>query len=139
MFMRYEFLRPDRRSFVGLANIIEWAQDPRVLETFWVSVQFFLLYVISSTLLALLVALALDRVARAYLATLYRTIFYLPVVLPAGIIFIVWTWIYDPTWGVMNTMGQVAPRPGHGSDLAGFNECLASHGSDHDPVFGGAE
>lgn len=106
MFMRYEFLRPDRRSFVGLANIIEWAQDPRVLETFWVSVQFFLLYVISSTLLALLVALALDRVARAYLATLYRTIFYLPVVLPAGIIFIVWTWIYDPTWGVMNTLLQ---------------------------------
>ncbi|MEA3337482.1 MAG: sugar ABC transporter permease [Chloroflexota bacterium] len=106
MFMRYEFLRPDRRSFVGLANIIEWTQDPRVLETFGVSVKFFLLYVPSSTLLALLIALALDRVARAHLATVYRTIFYLPVVLPAGIIFIVWTWIYDPTWGVMNTLIQ---------------------------------
>lgn len=105
-FMRYEFLRPDRRHFVGLDNYITWFQDPRGLETFWVSLKFFLMYVPSSTLLALLLALALDRVGRAYFATLYRTIFYLPVVLPAGIIFIVWTWIYDPTWGVMNTLIQ---------------------------------
>lgn len=103
-FMRYEFLRPDRRHFVGLDNYIAWFQDTRVLETFWVSLKFFLTYVPASTLLALLLALALDRVGRAHLATLYRTIFYLPVVLPAGIIFIVWTWIYDPTWGVMNTL-----------------------------------
>jgi len=106
MFMRYEFLRPDRQSFVGPANIIEWVQDPRVPETFWVSLKFFLLYVPLSTLFALIVALVLDRVARAHLATLYRTIFYLPVVLPAGIIFIVWIWIFDPTWGIMNTLIQ---------------------------------
>ncbi len=105
-FMRYEFLRPDRRHLIGLNNYIAWFQDPRVLETFWVSLKFFLTYVPASTLLALILALALDRVARAHIATLYRTIFYLPVVLPAGIIFIVWTWIYDPTWGVMNTLIQ---------------------------------
>ncbi len=104
VFMRYEFLRPDRVGFSGLDNLIRWVQDPRVLETTWVTVKFFLMYVPASTLLALLVALALDRVARVRLATIYRTIFYLPVVLPAGIIFIVWTWIFDPTWGVLNTI-----------------------------------
>ena len=104
VFMRYEFLRPDRMQFTGLANLIHWFQDPRVLETTWVTVKFFLMYVPASTLLAFLVALALDRVSRVRLATLYRTIFYLPVVLPAGIIFIVWTWIFDPTWGVLNTI-----------------------------------
>jgi ABC-type sugar transport system permease subunit len=104
MFMRYEFLRPERVDFTGLDNIVRWVQDPRVVETTWVTVKFFLMYVPSSTLLALLVALALDRVARVKLATIYRTIFYLPVVLPAGIIFIVWTWIFDPTWGVLNTI-----------------------------------
>jgi fructooligosaccharide transport system permease protein len=104
VFMRYEFLRPDRVQFTGFENIVRWAQDPRVLETTWVTLKFFLMYVPSSTLLALLVALALDRVARVKLATLYRTVFYLPVVLPAGIIFIVWTWIFDPTWGVLNTI-----------------------------------
>jgi fructooligosaccharide transport system permease protein len=104
MFMRYEFLRPDRVQWIGLGNVITWIKDPRVVETTWVTVKFFLMYVPASTLLAFLVALALDRVTRPRLATLYRTIFYLPVVLPAGIIFIVWTWIFDPTWGVMNTL-----------------------------------
>lgn len=104
VFMQYEFLRPDRIGFNGLENIIRWINDPRVLETTWVTVKFFLMYVPSSTLLAFLVALALDRVAGFRLATFYRTIFYLPVVLPAGIIFIVWTWIFDPTWGVLNTI-----------------------------------
>ncbi len=104
VFMQYEFLRPDRVAFVGFENIIKWLNDPRVPETTWVTVKFFLMYVPASTLLALLVALALDRVSRVFIATAYRTIFYLPVVLPAGIIFIVWTWIFDPTWGVMNTL-----------------------------------
>ena len=104
VFMRYEFLRPDRIQFNGLENIIRWIQDPRVPETTWVTIKFFLMYVPSSTLLALFVALALDRVIRVRAATLYRTLFYLPVVLPAGIIFIVWTWIFDPTWGVLNTI-----------------------------------
>jgi ABC-type sugar transport system permease subunit len=104
MFMNYEFLRPDRTHFIGLGNLIRWVQDPRVLETFWVSVKFFIYYVPASILFALVVALALDRVGRAALATVYRTIFYLPVVLPASIIFIIWTWIYDPQWGVLNTL-----------------------------------
>jgi multiple sugar transport system permease protein len=104
VFMRFEFLRPDRTAFVGLDNLIEWVQDPRVLETFWVSIKFFLYYVPASIIIALAVALVLDRVGRAYLATIYRTIFYLPVVLPASIIFIIWTWIYDPQWGVLNTL-----------------------------------
>jgi ABC-type sugar transport system permease subunit len=104
VFMRFEFLRPDRTAFVGLDNLIEWTQDPRVFETFWVSIKFFLYYVPASIIIALAVALVLDRVGRAYLATIYRTIFYLPVVLPASIIFIIWTWIYDPQWGVLNTL-----------------------------------
>lgn len=104
VFMRFEFLRPDRTAFVGLENLVEWVQDPRVLETFWVSIKFFLYYVPASIIIALTVALVLDRVGRAYLATIYRTIFYLPVVLPASIIFIIWTWIYDPQWGVLNTL-----------------------------------
>lgn len=104
VFMRFEFLRPDRRAFVGLDNLIEWVQDPRVLETAWVSIKFFLYYVPASIIIALAVALVLDRVGRANLATIYRTIFYLPVVLPASIIFLIWTWIYDPQWGVLNTL-----------------------------------
>lgn len=101
-FYRYEFLRPDRIQFVGLGNYIKWAQDPKMLDSAWVAFKFAMTYVPASTLLALAVALVLDRVANKYLATAYRSIFYFPVILPAAIIFIVWQWIYDPSWGVMN-------------------------------------
>jgi ABC-type sugar transport system permease subunit len=104
MFMNFEFLRPDRTAFIGLGNLIQWVQDERVLETFWISIKFFLYYVPASIIFALVVALVLDRVARTTIAGIYRTIFYLPVVLPASIIFIIWTWIYDPAWGIFNTI-----------------------------------
>jgi len=102
MFMRYEFLRPDRIEFVGLANIIEWAQDPRVWETFGVALRFTLMYVPGSTVIALLVAILLDRVRHPGVASVFRTLYYFPVVLPAGMLYIAWQWIFDPTWGPLN-------------------------------------
>ncbi len=102
MFMRYDFLRPDRTQFVGLANLLEWARDPRVAETFLIALKFTLLYVPASTLVALIVALLLDRVRNLSLVSTLRTLYYFPVVLPAGIIFIAWQWIFDPTWGPLN-------------------------------------
>lgn len=102
VFMRFDFLRPGASTFVGLGNIIEWLRDARVLETFAVALKFTLLYVPISTVLALIVALLLDRVAQTPLGSFFRTMYYFPVVLPAGIIFIAWQWVYDPTWGPMN-------------------------------------
>jgi multiple sugar transport system permease protein len=102
MFMRYDFLRPDRTQFVGLANIIEWAKDPRMPETFGVALAFTLMYVPASTLLGLLVAILLDRVVHPVTSAALRTLYYFPVVLPAGILFIAWQWIFDPSWGPMN-------------------------------------
>jgi multiple sugar transport system permease protein len=102
MFMRYDFLRPDRTEFVGLANLVEWVQDPRTLETFWVAVKFTLMYVPGSTILALIVAILLDRVKHPGTASIFRTLYYFPVVLPAGILFIAWQWIFDATWGPLN-------------------------------------
>ncbi|NLE75999.1 MAG: sugar ABC transporter permease [Chloroflexi bacterium] len=101
-FYRFEFLRPDRVQYVGLGNYLKWAQDPQMLDSAWVAIKFTLWYVPLSTILALVVALVLDRVLNRFVSTAYRAIFYFPVVLPAAIIFIVWQWIYDPSWGVMN-------------------------------------
>ncbi len=102
MFMQYDFLRPDRTHFVGLANVLEWAQDPRMLETLGVALKFTLLYVPGSTLVALIVAILLDRVRTPALSSVLRTLYYFPVVLPMGILFIAWQWIFDPTWGPIN-------------------------------------
>lgn len=101
-FMKYEYLRADRRYFIGVANFTEWLLDSRVLETFLVSLRFALMYVPVVTLYALVVALLLDRVRNSKMSAVYRTILYFPVVLPGSIVFYMWKWMYDPSWGVFN-------------------------------------
>lgn len=104
-FFDYSFLTEDK-SFAGVGNYLEWAQDSGMWHSLWISVKFFGFYVPTSMVLALAVALLIDRLAVKYLPSIYRTIFYFPVVLPAAIVFQMWLWIYDPTLGVLALTGQ---------------------------------
>ncbi|WP_433019059.1 carbohydrate ABC transporter permease [Kribbella sp. CA-294648] len=104
-FFDYSFLA-DRSAFIGLTNYLEWARDPRMWHSLWISVKFFMLYVPTSMAIALLIAVLIDRLANAHFASIYRTIFYFPVVLPAAIVFQMWIWIYEPTLGFMTLTGE---------------------------------
>lgn len=106
VFYRYEYITTIPPRFVGLENLVKWAHDPRVPETLWITIKFILLYVPASTLVALVAALLLDRIASRYWSGLYRTILYFPVVLPASIVFHMWKWMYDPTLGLFNQIVQ---------------------------------
>jgi len=99
-FFEYEFIM-NRQKFVGVQNYIDWAQDPQMWHSAWIALKYFLLYVPPSMFLALIIALAIDRLARKHFQNIYRAIFYFPVVLPAAIVFQMWMWIYDPTVGVI--------------------------------------
>lgn len=98
-FFDYSFLE-DVQQFVGLRNYIDWFNDPAMWQSLWISVKFFLYYVVSSMLIGLIIAIMIDRLANKYFASLYRTIFYFPVVLPAAIVFTMWLWLYDPVLGL---------------------------------------
>ncbi len=111
-FARYQFLTGEPPRFAGLANFQRWLTDERVLTTFATTLQYTLIYVPVSTLLALVVAILLDRVARPRLSTTYRVLLYLPVVLPEGVIFHIWKWMYDPTWGLFNQLLAALGLPG---------------------------
>lgn len=99
-FFHYEFIM-NRQSFAGVQNYVDWIQDPEMWHSAWIALKYFLLYVPPSMFLALIVALAIDRLARKHFQNIYRAIFYFPVVLPAAIVFQMWMWIYDPTVGVI--------------------------------------
>ncbi len=107
-FARYRFLRGEPPTFNGLVNLERWISDPLVPETIGITLKYTAIYVPVSTLYALAVALLLDRVISHRLATAYRVLLYLPVVLPASILFHMWKWMYDPTWGVFNQLLAVA-------------------------------
>src|SRR5205814_2152702 len=103
-FTNYKYLARNNVDFVGLDNYLEAAQDPRVLHGIKLGVLYVLMYVPASMLLALFVALLLDRVAQRGASGFYRTIYYLPVVMPGAVVYVLWKWMYYPSFGLVNTI-----------------------------------
>lgn len=86
-FTRYDAI--GSAEFIGLANYEQALADPRVRGALWNTILFAVMYVPLSMVVALGLALLLDRVGRG--AGIFRTIFYLPVVTPpvaVGILFL---------------------------------------------------
>jgi ABC-type sugar transport system permease subunit len=113
VFMVYPFLQSIYFSFtswngvaavkqwVGLANYRELVGDERL----WLSLRHNLIWVVVGTVgpiaIGMLLALLLWRRPKGF--TLFRTIFFLPQVVSAVVIGIVWSWIYNPIFGILNT------------------------------------
>jgi ABC-type sugar transport system permease subunit len=88
------------KEWVGLANYRELIGDDR----FWLSLQNTVIWVIVGTIspivIGMLLALLLWRQPKGF--TLFRTIFFMPQVLSTVVIGIVWNWIYNPIFGILN-------------------------------------
>jgi raffinose/stachyose/melibiose transport system permease protein len=102
-------------EWVGLANYARLFQDP----SFWASFRHIAVLIvamaIAPTILGLVIATVLfDYVAVVFgsrTASLFRSGFYLPQVLPVAIAGIVWGWILHPSYGALNSLLQAAGVP----------------------------
>ncbi|MEV6893488.1 MULTISPECIES: carbohydrate ABC transporter permease [Kribbella] len=98
-FTQWNGLTPAK--WVGLENYkFLFTSDP----TFWPSLKVTVLWVVISVPATLIAGLALAVVVNRTIAgvKVFRTIFYLPVVLPAVAVLTLWKYIYDPTYGLAN-------------------------------------
>lgn len=92
--------RPSRRPFVGLGNYARVFADPN----FWIAVQRTTLYTVvtvsATTVLAVAVALLLNEAfpGRRLLSALVL----LPWATPSVVNGLMWKWIYDPGYGLLN-------------------------------------
>jgi ABC-type sugar transport system permease subunit len=88
------------KEWVGLANYRELIGD----GLFWLSLQHTIIWVVVGTIapivFGMLLALLLWRRPKGF--TLFRTIFFMPQVLSTVVIGIVWSWIYNPIFGILN-------------------------------------
>ena len=89
-------------KFVGFDNFAKIATDRLFLQatvntTFWM-----IAAIILPTALGLGLALLLD--SRVFGARFFKSIFYLPICLSAVIVGQIWIWIYQPDWGLLNTI-----------------------------------
>jgi multiple sugar transport system permease protein len=86
--------------FVGLANYQAVLQDPLFWKSFGVTWLFVLVSGFLEVVLALLLAVWLNRAFRGQ--AFFRTAYFLPFITPMISVALVWGWLYDPSYGIIN-------------------------------------
>jgi len=100
-FTKYNVLQPP--EFIGTENYVRaLTKDP----LFWQSLSNTVFYVAFSVpsvmLLAFFLAVLLDSDRKGRIFNLYRTVFYLPYIIPTVAASIVWLWLLDNQGGIIN-------------------------------------
>ena len=102
MFSFYRIAPGGRRDFVGLRLYEKVLTDP----TFWTAilntVKLLLLSVPATVVLALAVALGLNRLASLRWRNLWASMYFLPFATSLVAAALVWQWIYEPVYGFLN-------------------------------------
>jgi multiple sugar transport system permease protein len=97
-FNRWDLIGEAR--FIGLQNYNRLFHD----RLFWQSIKVTILYGLGRVPLGILTGLAaavlLNQKVKA--EGLWRTVYYMPVVLPPVAVSLMWMWIYNPRYGVLN-------------------------------------
>ena len=98
----YVLFRPKDFTFVGLKNFIAVLQD----EVFWISLRHTAIWigitVPAQLLLGLLTALLLNQ--KFFWRPVARALIIIPWALPSVVIALMWVWIYDSNYGILNDL-----------------------------------
>jgi len=90
------------RPFVGLANYQRIFQDPVAVLAVKNNLIWTVVILVIPTVLGLLLALGLNQKFRG--SSLFRSFFYAPAILPLVGVAGIWSWMYDPNVGLINTL-----------------------------------
>jgi multiple sugar transport system permease protein len=88
--------------WVGLDNFTRFFTDDRSLQIFWNTLRFTVFAVTGNVCVGMLFALALNRAMPPALLYLFRLAFFLPVIIAAAFVSIVWGYFYGDDLGVIN-------------------------------------
>lgn len=91
-------------SFVGLANFERLYQDRLFWKSLSVTGLYTVLSVPASLVFALLLAILLNQKLPGQRA--FRTVFYLPSVMPVIVTSVLWLWMFNPDLGLLNAVLQ---------------------------------
>lgn len=97
-FHKWNIIQPDK-PFVGFDNYVRLFHDPRFLRAVTNTLTF-MIGVPLGLATGLAVALLLNTKVRGQ--AIYRTLFYIPVVTPLVVSSIIWKWVYQGDYGLLN-------------------------------------
>jgi multiple sugar transport system permease protein len=89
-------------TWVGVDNYHRFLTDDRSLQIFWNTIRFAIFAVSFNVGIGLLLALALNRAMPAALLYLFRLAYFLPVIIAAAFVSIVWGYFYGDDLGIIN-------------------------------------
>lgn len=110
-FTRYAILTPAR--WVGTENYVTlFTKDDLFWKSLWNTVYYTLMYVPTGLVISFILALALNVKVRGM--SVYRTIYFLPTLVPSVALAILWLWLFNAQYGIFNTFLHLLGLPGLG-------------------------
>jgi multiple sugar transport system permease protein len=98
-FTRYAILTPPK--WVGMNNYVTlFTKDDLFWKSLWNTAYYTMMFVPASLILSFALALALNVKVRGMSA--YRTIYFLPTLVPSVALAILWLWLFNPQYGLLN-------------------------------------
>lgn len=88
-------------TFIGLDNYKNLFKDPLFYKSLYNTAYYALFFIPLGILIAFSLAILLNQKVRGL--AVYRTIYYLPSIVPAVANAILWIWLLNPQWGLINT------------------------------------
>lgn len=99
-FTNYDIVGPAK--WVGLSNYTGLASDHLFWTSLWNTAFYTVLEVPLSTVVAIGLAMLLNMKVRGM--AVYRTMFYIPTVVPIVASSILWLWLFNPSFGIVNEL-----------------------------------
>ena len=93
------------KAFIGLANFARMFRDPLVWLSLSHNVAWILIGATAPVAISLILAVMVSRGTRGFMV--FRTIYFMPQVLAMVVMGIIWSWVYDPMFGVLNRLLRV--------------------------------
>jgi multiple sugar transport system permease protein len=91
---------PGLGSFAGLANYRELLGDSRFWQAMWHTILFTLVSTPPLVVLPLFFAIVVNRISHGQ--WFFRLAFFLPYILPSAVVALIWTWLYEPGYGLVD-------------------------------------
>ena len=108
-FMDWDLIKPVQ-EFVGWGNFSRlFAPGTEFWSAFWHTIQYGVIYIPLTIVLGLSIALALMRIE--FLQGFFQTVYFFPAITSISVIAIVWSYIYNPQMGLLNSFLRVVGVP----------------------------
>lgn len=97
-------------KFIGFSNYTHmFTGDAIFWKSLYVTVYYALFSIPVGIVLAFFVAILLNQKVKGL--SIFRTIYYIPVIVPSVASILLWLWLFNPTYGLLNSILQLVGLP----------------------------